>query len=128
MFLIVFCLQNLLFCGSNLSLLVNRANTNPVVIGRKLNVLCTFNLRPVSTGKCQVKINCSKFIIDTLQQQCHVTFLIYLFVTSRNLLFGVFLTRAIITIVRKTTLNFRQVSLKNVLLSVSVLKCFGKIL
>ena len=33
----------------------------------------------------QVKINCSKLIIDRLQQRCDVTFLIYLFVTSRNL-------------------------------------------
>ena len=41
----------------------------------------------------QVKINCSKFIIDRLQQRCHVTFLISLFVTSTNLLFGVFLPR-----------------------------------
>ena len=43
----------------------------------------------------QVKINCSKFIIDRLQQRCHVTFLISLFVTSTNLLFGVFLPREI---------------------------------
>ena len=35
----------------------------------------------------QVKINCSKLIIDSLQQWRHVTFLIYLFVTSRNLFF-----------------------------------------
>ena len=34
----------------------------------------------------QVKIKCSKLIIDNrLQQRCHVTFLIYFFVTSRNL-------------------------------------------
>ena len=33
----------------------------------------------------EVKINCSKLIIDRLQQRCHVTFLIYFFVTSRNL-------------------------------------------
>ena len=31
---------------NNLYLLIN-----PVDTGRKLNVLCTFNLRPVSTGK-----------------------------------------------------------------------------
>ena len=31
-----------------------------------------------------VKINCSKFRIDRLQQLCHVIFLIYLFVISRN--------------------------------------------
>ena len=29
--------------------------------------------------------NCSKLIIGRLQKRCHVTFLIYLFVTSRNL-------------------------------------------
>ena len=41
----------------------------------------------VNTKCCpfQVKINCSKLIIDRLQQRCDVTFLIYLFVTSRNL-------------------------------------------
>ena len=33
----------------------------------------------------QVKINCSNLIIDRLQQRCNVTFLIYFFVTSRNL-------------------------------------------
>ena len=33
----------------------------------------------------QVKIYSSKLITDRLQQRCHVTFLIYLFVTSRNL-------------------------------------------
>ena len=53
-----------------------------------------------------------------------MTFLIYLFVTSRNLLFGVFLPRKIITILRKIADIFRQVSLKEVLLSVSVLECF----
>ena len=58
----------------------------------------------------------------------HVTFLIYLFVTSRNLLFGVFLLREMITILRKIAVHFRQVSLKRVLLSVGVLECFGKIL
>ena len=31
-----------------------------------------------------VEINCSKFRIDKLQQLLHVTFLIYLFLTSRN--------------------------------------------
>ena len=80
--------------------------------------------------KCRpfrVKTNCSKFIIDRLQQRCRMTFLIYLLVTSRNLLFDVFLPRKIITISRKIAVNFRQVSLKGVLLSISVLKCFGKI-
>ena len=41
----------------------------------------------------QVKINCSKFIIDRLQSRCCLTFLFSLFVTLRNLLFGVFLPR-----------------------------------
>ena len=75
----------------------------------------------------QVKINCSIFIIDGLQQRCHMTFLVSLFVTSRNLLFGVFLPRKIITISQKIAVNFRQVPLKGVLLSVSILECFGKI-
>ena len=54
---------------------------------------CYFLLANIANTKCppfQVMINCSKFIADRLQQRCHVTFLIYLFVTSRNLLFGVF--------------------------------------
>ena len=38
----------------------------------------------------QVKINCPKFIINGLQQRCHMTFSVSLFVTPRNLLFGVF--------------------------------------
>ena len=38
----------------------------------------------------QVKTNCPKFITDGLQQRCHMTFSVFLFVTSRNLLFGVF--------------------------------------
>ena len=74
----------------------------------------------------QVKINWSKFIIDRLQQRFHMTFLICLFVTSRNLLFSVFLPRKIITVLRKIVVNFRQVSLKELLPSLSVLKCFGE--
>ena len=49
-----------------------------------------------------------------------------MFVTSRNLLFGVYLPRKIITILRKIAVNFRQVSLKEILPSVSVLECFGE--
>ena len=75
----------------------------------------------------QIKIKCSNFIIDRLLQRCHVTVLIYLFVTSRNLLLGVFLPRKIISILRKIGVNFRQVPLKGVLLLVSILECFGKI-
>ena len=55
-----------------------------------------------------------------------MTFLISLFVTSKNLLFGVFLPKKISTILRKIAINFRQMSLNGVLLSVSVLECFGK--
>ena len=54
----------------------------------------------------KVKINCSKFIIDGLQRRCHMALLASLFVTLRNLLFGVFLPRKIITILRKITINF----------------------
>ena len=56
----------------------------------------TYLLANSANTKCrpfQVKINCSKFIINRLQQRCHVTLLISLFATSRNLLFGVFLPR-----------------------------------
>ena len=76
----------------------------------------------------QVKINCSKFIVDGLQQRCHMSLLISLFVTSRNLLFGVLLPRKIITILRKITMNFRQVSPNGVLFLVKVLQHFVKIL
>ena len=54
---------------------------NKTKLGNSANAEC----RPF-----QVKINCPKFIIDGLQQRCHMTFSISLFVTSRNLLFGVF--------------------------------------
>ena len=74
----------------------------------------------------RVKIYFSIFIIDGLQQRCRMIFLVSLFVTSRNLLFGVFLARKIITISQKIAGIFRQVLLKGVLLSVSILKCFGK--
>ena len=46
----------------------------------------------------QVKINCSKFKIDGLQLWCHMTLLVFSFVTSRKLLCDVFLPRKIITI------------------------------
>ena len=68
----------------------------------------------------KVKINCSKFIIDGLHQQYHMTLLVSLFVTLRHLFFGVFLPIKIVTISWKMTINFRQVSLKGVLLSVRV--------
>ena len=77
----------------------------------------------------QVKINCSKFIIvDGLQKRCHMNLLVSLFVTSRNLLFDVFLPRKIIKILRKITINFKQVPPKDVLHTVRVLKYFSKIL
>ena len=75
----------------------------------------------------QVKIYFSIFIIDGLQQRCRMIFLVSLFVTSRNLLFGVFLPRKIIQSHKKKPVNLRQVSLKGVLLSANILECFGKI-
>ena len=62
----------------------------------------------------QVKMNCSIFVIDGIQQRCHMTFLVSLSVTARNLLFGVFLPRKIITISQKIAINFRQVSPRGV--------------
>ena len=59
--------------------------------------------------------------IDGLQRRYHMTLLASLFATSRNLVFGVFLPIKHITILQKVTINFRQVSLKGVLLSVRVL-------
>ena len=76
----------------------------------------------------QVNFNCSKFIADELQQRCHMTLLFSLFVTSRNLLFAVFLSRKSIIILRKITRNSRQVPLKGVLLWIRVLECSTKIL
>ena len=55
-----------------------------------------------------------------------MNFLASLFVKSRNLLFGVFVPRKIINLT-KISVNFRQMSLKGVLLSVRVVECFGKI-
>ena len=72
-----------------------------------------------------MKINHSKFIIEGLSQRCHMIFLVSLFVTSR--LFGVFLPRKVVIIFRKIGANFRQVSLKSVLLSVNVLEFFDKV-
>ena len=46
----------------------------------------------------------------------------------RNLLFAVFLPRKIITILRKISINFSEVSLERVLLSVRVVAYFGEIL
>ena len=69
--------------------------------------LAYFLLTNSANIKCcpfQVKINCSKFIIR-LSQWCHITFLVYLFATSRNLLFGVFLPGKIITVLQKKTLQ-----------------------
>ena len=74
-----------------------------------------------------MKINHSKFIIEGLSQRCHMIFLVSLFVTSRNLLFGVFLPRKVVKIFRKIGANLRQVSLKSVLLSVNVLEFFDKV-
>ena len=48
-----------------------------------------------------------------------MTFLVSWFVTLRNLLFGVFLPRKIITTSQKIAVNFRQLSLKGALISVS---------
>ena len=83
----------------------------PILLYKLLANGASSNYRPF-----QVKINCSKFIIDGFQQQCHLTLLGSLFVTSKSLLFGVFLPRKSITILRRITLNFRQVSLKDIIL------------
>ena len=66
--------------------------------------------------KCRpfhVKINCSKLRIGRLQQLCHVI----VWNIEKLLLFGLFLTRKIITIFWEIVLNFRQMLLKGVLLS-----------
>ena len=76
----------------------------------------------------QVTINCPKFILDRLHYRCHMTLLVSLFVTSRKLLFGVFLPRKIVAILLTITINFRQVSLKGVLLLARAMEYFSKIL
>ena len=53
----------------------------------KYSIHAVWLLANSTNTKCRpfhVKINCSKFRIDTLQQLCHVIFFIYLFVTSRK--------------------------------------------
>ena len=105
---------------------------NYFVLLRRLKIIF-FRLKILANSantKCHsflLKIDCSIFIIDRLQQWYHMTFLVSLFVTSRNLLFGVFLPRKIITISQKITVNFRQVLLTDVLLSESILELFFKI-
>ena len=71
----------------------------------------------------QVNFICSKFIIDGLQQRCHMTLLFSLFVTSRNLFIAVFMPRNIITILRK--ISFKQLLLKGVLVPVIVGEYFA---
>ena len=105
-------------------------STSPpsVLIFRNFSLIINLLANSANTNCCpfQVKINFSKFMIDGLQQRCHMTLLVSSFVTSRNLLFDVFLPRKIITILQKITINFRQVSLKGVLLSVQVLEYSAK--
>ena len=105
-------------------LLVRLWINNPIVgCSSSLKATCwdsIYNWQIVLTliaSPFKVKINYSKFIIDGLQRRCHLTLLVYFFVILRNLLFGVFLPRGIIKILRKITL-----------LSVRVLEYFGKIL
>ena len=49
-----------------------------------------------------------------------MTLLVFLFAASRNLLFGVFLQKKVIMILQKIIINFKQVSLKDVLFAVKV--------
>ena len=88
-----------------------------------MTMLLLENSANIKCHPVQVKINCSKSLIDGLQQRHHMNFLVSLFVTSRNLLFGVFLPKKIITISQKIPANF----LKGVFLLGSILGCFGKI-
>ena len=88
-----------------------------VIIGFIMSNLFLIVLANSADTNCrpfQVKINCSKFIIDKLQQRCHMTLLVCLFVTSINLLFGVFPSRKIIKILQERSINSKQVSLKGV--------------
>ena len=75
----------------------------------------------------QRKINCSKFIMMDFNNDA-IWLLVSLFLTSINLLLVVFLQWKILTILQKVTINFRQVSLKGVLLLVRVLEHLDKIL
>ena len=82
-----------------------KINTNEVC---SLNCMvkkyrCKLLANSASTKCCpfQIKINWSKFILDILQKRFYETFLIFLLVASRSLLFGVFLPRKIITIYEK---------------------------
>ena len=72
----------------------------------------------------QSNIDCSNFTIDRLQQKGDL--FSYLLVTSRNLLLGVVVPRKSFKILQKIGVNFRQVSLKGILVSVIVLECLDK--
>ena len=48
----------------------------------------------------QIKINYSKFIVARLQQRCHMTLLVSMFVKARNFLLAVFLLRKIISLTK----------------------------
>ena len=70
----------------------------------------------------QIKINCSKAIIGGFQQWCYMTFFVSLFLIAKCIS-----AKENYYNLTKIAVNFRQVSLKGVLLPVSVLEFFGKI-
>ena len=75
---------------------IERCRFSTYYFEKDLTEISYFNktkLANSTNAKCwtfQLKINCPKFIIDGLKQRCHMTCSISLFVTSKNLLFGVF--------------------------------------
>ena len=75
---------------------LNRSKLNQQLSIPVFCLHCLYNALASANANCcpfQVNIDCSKFIIDGLQQRCYMTLLVSLFVTMRNLLFGEFLPK-----------------------------------
>ena len=83
--------QTYTLCLFSIFLHISHPWTCLIMLSTSIKILA--NSANTKSRPFQVKIYCSKFIVDRLQLWCYLTFLFSLFVTSRNLLFGVFLTR-----------------------------------
>ena len=97
-----------------------------------------FKLNTIRSEQCSIErcpdnilsneVSCSKFVIVGLQQQCHMAFQFLqtekLRKTEKLIVWCISAKRNNLT---KIAVNFRQASLKCVLLSVNSLECLGKI-
>ena len=84
------------------------------------------NLLPdsVNTMRCSFysNINCLKSVIDTLQQRCHMTLLVSLLLQTSKLLYGVFSTSNVFTILRKIAVNLQAKSFRRICENVKSLR------